>query len=80
MSAPLRDDAVDGAGEQVRLDVHIQQTGDCAGGVIGVQRRKHQVTGESSLHRDARGFLVANLADHDDVRVLTQNAPQRTRE
>ena len=76
----LREDAVDGRGEQVILDAHVEQAGDAAGGVVGVQRREHQVAGERRLHGDARGLEVADLADHDDVRVLAHDRAQRVGE
>ena len=37
---------------------------------------KHQVAGERRLDRDLRGLAVADLADHDDVRVLAQERAQ----
>ena len=41
-----------------------------------MQRGQHQVPGERSLHGDLRGLQVADLADHDDVRVLPEDRPQ----
>ena len=38
--------------------------------------REHQVAGQGGLHGDAGGLLVADLADHDDVGVLPQQAAQ----
>ncbi|CEE79469.1 conserved hypothetical protein [Xanthomonas citri pv. citri] len=72
----LRQDAVDGGGEQIILHAHVEQTGDAAGRVIGVQRGQHQVAGERGLDRDACGFQIAHFADHDDVRILTHDAAQ----
>src|SRR3954466_12234172 len=40
---PLRHDAVEGTTQQVRLDVHVEQAGDGAGGVVRVQRGEHEV-------------------------------------
>jgi hypothetical protein len=62
--------------QQERFDAHVEQAGDGRGGVVGVQGRQHQVAGERSLHRDLRGFQVADLADHDHVRVLAQDRAQ----
>ena len=42
-----------------------------------MQRREHEVAGERRLDRDLRGLEVADFADEDDVRVLTQEAAQR---
>ena len=50
------------------------------GRVVGVQRREHEVAGERGLDRDLGGLEVADLADHDDVRVLPQERAQRGRE
>ena len=41
-----------------------------------MQRRQHQMAGERGLHRDLRGLQIADLADHDDVRVLPQDGAQ----
>ena len=37
---------------------------------------QHLVAGERRFDGDLRGFLVADFADHDDVRVLPQNGTQ----
>ena len=37
---------------------------------------RHQVTGEAGLYRDLGGLQVANLTDHDHVRVLAQYRAQ----
>ncbi len=42
--------------------------------------REHQVSGERALHRDVRGLGVADLADHDHVRILAQDRAQRAGE
>ncbi len=42
----------------------------------GVHGGDDQVTGHARLHRDARGVEVADLPDHDDVRVLAQHRAQ----
>ena len=46
------------------------------GGVVGVQGGEHQVAGQRGLDGDLRGLQVADLADHDDVRVLAQEGAQ----
>lgn len=40
-------------------------------GALGVQRSKHEVARLSGLNGDFRGFLVSDLADHQNVRILT---------
>ena len=62
--------------DQIRLDAHVDQSRRGAGGVVGVQRAEHQVTGERRLHGDFGRFQVANFADQDHVRVVTQNRAQ----
>ncbi len=37
---------------------------------------QYQVAGEAGLHGYFRRFHVADLADHDDIRVLTQYGAQ----
>ena len=67
-------DEVQRAGDQERLDAHVHQTVDRARGIVGVQRRQHEVAGQRGLDRDLGGFEVADFADQDGVRVLTQEA------
>jgi hypothetical protein len=50
------------------------------GRVVGVQRGQHQVAGLGGLDGDVGGFQVADLADHDDVRILAQEGLERGRE
>jgi hypothetical protein len=38
-----------------------------------MNRGEDKVTRERRLNRDLRGFLVADFADHDLVRIVTQN-------
>ena len=66
--------------KQVGLDAHVEQARDGADAVVGVQGRQHQVPGQRRLHRDLGGLLLADLADHDDVRVLSQDVLQDLRE
>ena len=76
----LGEHAAQRGGEQERFNAHVNQTGDGAGGIIGVQRGEHEVAGETGLHGNLRGFQVADFANHDDVRVLPQNGAQRAGE
>jgi hypothetical protein len=48
----LGEDQVDGGRHEERLDAHVEQAGDAAGRVVGVQRREHHVAGERRLHGD----------------------------
>ncbi len=76
----LRQDADHRRCQQVVFDAHVEQTVDGARGIVGVNGRQHQVTGQRRLHRDLRGFQVADLADHDDVGVLPHDRAQRVGE
>ena len=42
-----------------------------------MQRREHQVAGLRGLDGNLRGLEVANFADHDDVRILAKECPER---
>src|SRR5437764_4860099 len=64
------------ARNQERLDPHVVQTRDRAGGVISMQSRKHLVTGQRRFHRDVGGLVVANFTHHHDVGVLPQDRAQ----
>jgi hypothetical protein len=44
------------------------------GGVVGVERREHEVARERGVDGDLDGLLVADLADHDHVRILAEEA------
>src|SRR3989344_3696578 len=62
--------------DKVRLHAHVQEARDDADGVVGVDSREHQVAGQRCLHGKVGGLAVADLADHDDVRVLPQGGAQ----
>src|SRR3546814_15449347 len=66
-------DAVDGGGEQVVLDPHVEHAGDAAGGIVGVQGAEQQVPGKRGLERYAGGFQVAQHAQDDDVRSIAND-------
>ncbi len=44
--------------------------------IVGVDGGEDQVAGERGVDGDLRGFLVANFADHDLVRVVAQDGAQ----
>ena len=72
----LGEDADDRRGGQKGLDPHLHQPRQGTGGVVGVQGGENHVAGQRRLHGDLGGLAVADLADHDDVRVLAQDRPQ----
>ena len=45
-----------------------------------MQGREYQVSGERGADGDVGGFAVADLADQDEVWVLSEHAPQHLRE
>ena len=63
-------------GEQERLDVHVEQARDAAHGVVRVQRGEHEMARHRRADGDIRRLVIADLADHDDVRILPQDVPQ----
>ena len=42
----MREHADQRRGEEIVLDAHLEQARDGAGGIVGVERREHQVAGE----------------------------------
>ncbi|MCY1542393.1 hypothetical protein D9M68_781390 [compost metagenome] len=72
----LGDDQVDRGGNVEGWDAHVAQAGQGLRGAVGVQGRQHHVTGLGGLDSDFGGFQVANLTDHDYVRVLAQEGTQ----
>ena len=73
----LRQDEVHRGRHQEWLDAHVEEAVDRGRRVIGVERGEHEVARQCGLHRDLRGLEVADLADHDDVRILAQERAQR---
>ena len=77
---PLRHDTVERRDEVMDVDAHVRETTDDIEGVVGVNGREHEVAGERRLHGDLGRFRVADLADHDLVRVVAQDGSQPARE
>ena len=73
---PLREDAAQDGGEEIGLDTHILKTGDRSRRVIGVERGEHQVARQGRMDGDLRRLEIADLADHDDVRILPDDGAQ----
>jgi hypothetical protein len=70
----------DHAGRDIeRRDAHVAHPCQRGRRVVGVQRRQHHVAGLRRLDGDVGGLQVADLADHDDVRILPQERLQRGR-
>src|SRR5260370_14275834 len=75
----LRHDAVQSGDEVVRFDAHVDETADDVRDVVGVDGGENQVAGERRLDSDLRGFLVADFANHDLVRVVAKDGAQAAR-
>ena len=76
----LRDDGVDGRGDQEGFDIHLHQPGDRRRGIVRVERRQHQMAGQRGLDRDDGGLSVADLSDQHDVGVGAKDRSQGARE
>src|SRR5271156_1623440 len=72
----LREDAIQRGDEIVGFDTHVDEAADDVGAIIGVDGGENQVAGERGVDGYLRGFLVADFADHDFVRVVTQDGTQ----
>src|SRR5258706_272981 len=74
---PLGLNDVDAGRDEKRLDAHIDETRDGRGSVVRVQCRQHEVAGERRLDGDLCRFEITDLADEDDVGILTQEGAKR---
>ena len=80
---PLAHHAAQRGGElhpDLRLAVggeHVDDAVERGGGVVGVQRREHEVAGLGDGQRELHRLGVAHLADEHDVGVLAERRPQR---
>ena len=68
------------AREQVRMHAHVPQPRDAAPCAVRMDRREHEMARRRAADRHRRRIGVADLAEHDDVRVLTQKGAQRSAE
>src|SRR5207302_9807401 len=69
----LGDDPFDQRRHEIAWDADVDESRDGRRGVVGVQGGEHQVASHSGPAGDLRGFQVPDLADEDDVRVLSQD-------
>ena len=63
-------------GNQERFNPHVNQTGDRAGRVIGVEGAQDEMPGERGLNGDLRCFQVAHFPQHDDIGVLAEKGAE----
>src|SRR3989344_2224775 len=73
---PLTNRQIDCRGDEVRLNPQIEEPRQGGRSAVGVQGRENQMTGQGGIDRDAGRFRVADLPDHDDIRVLPQYRAQ----
>src|SRR5687767_14108914 len=76
----LRQHAVQCGYKLIRLDAHVEESSEHVDDVVGVNGGEDEVAGERRLNRDLRRLGVADLADHDLVRVVAEDRPQTARE
>ena len=67
---------VECSAHEERLEANVDEAGDRTGGVVGMERGEHKVARQRGLDGDDGGLKVADFAQHDDVRVLAEKAPQ----
>ena len=66
----------DGRTKNIGINPHIDETGEGASGVVGVQCGEDEVARKRCIDGGRSHFAVADLTDHDDVRVLAQCGAQ----
>src|SRR5262249_49691365 len=69
-----------GGPEVARVGAEIAEAREGARSVVGMKRREYKMASQRSLNRGLSDLGIADLTDHDDVRVLTQNGAQSRRE
>ena len=69
---PLGTDTEKRRGNHERLDIHVRESGNRARSIVSMQRANQQVAGKCRFNRYIRRFRIPNLANEDNVRILTQ--------
>jgi hypothetical protein len=72
----LGDAADEGGADQERLDIHLEEAGDGADAVVGVEGREDEMAGLGGADGDFGGFDVADFADEDDIGVMAEDAAE----
>src|SRR5579863_1204710 len=76
----LGENAVQGGNEVVRLDADVQEAPENVDHVVGVNGGEYQVAGEGGVDGDLGGLLIADFADHDLIRIVSQDGAKAARE
>ena len=72
----LAQHTLEGGRQQVGRDVHVDEAGNGAGGVVRMEGREDEVACKGGLDGDLGRLEVTDLADHHHVGVLTQEGAQ----
>ena len=67
----LSQDTDQGRAHQIGLHMHVNKPDGCRNRIVGVQSRKHEMSGQARLNCHPGSLIVANLPDHDHVGVLS---------
>src|SRR5205823_9838664 len=73
---PLCQDADQRRSEEIVLDAHIDKPCYCTWRIIRMERAKDQMARKSGPDRNVGSLEIANLSDHDDVGILTDDVTQ----
>src|SRR5260370_38246712 len=74
---PLSLNEVDAGGYQEWFNSHVHKSRDSRGSIVGVEGGKYEVARERGLDCNLGSFEVTNLADQDNVGILTKEGTQR---
>ena len=69
----------DGRRQQEGFDAHVDEAGEDSGGAARVDGADDQMPGEPSLNGDLGCLRIADLADHDHLRILSHERSQSHR-
>ena len=76
----LGEDAFEGGGDEKWLHAHVDQPGHGAGGIVRVEGREDEVTGEGCLDRNLGRLGVTCFADENAIRVLSEKRTEESPE
>ena len=72
----LRQNPAQHRGERIVLQPHVTQPRHRGGGRIRVQRRQHEPSEQGRVRGDLGGLAIADLAHHDDIRILPHDGAE----